>query len=216
MNHTPHILASVFLCGLWLPMWLLIASTYNPPWHCQFCGYSAALKYLQNPRLYAQEQADAQRRYAIREQTRIDRTGSTLQEQIAYFISDHQTSVIIGGIIIGTVVVMTVYTSFVVKPAMQQAAVTPTPRPTVETPATRRKTIADELATEYRPRFPDVVAYLQSGEPETLVISTTQITEAFVYDFKGSKNAGYLAKLKDAGFKTVVIKNLSKEWKFKL
>lgn len=25
VNHVPHLLASVFLCGLWLPVWLLIA-----------------------------------------------------------------------------------------------------------------------------------------------------------------------------------------------
>jgi hypothetical protein len=25
VNHVAHLLASVFLCGLWLPVWLLIA-----------------------------------------------------------------------------------------------------------------------------------------------------------------------------------------------
>lgn len=41
MSHTPHILASVFLCGLWLPVWLILAATFNPPWRCSVCGSSA-------------------------------------------------------------------------------------------------------------------------------------------------------------------------------
>lgn len=40
MNHTPHILASVFLCGTWLPIWILLALTYKPRYRCGQCGFS--------------------------------------------------------------------------------------------------------------------------------------------------------------------------------
>lgn len=59
MNHTPHILASVFLCGLWLPMWFVIATTYTPRFHCSVCGYTNLQKYLANPRLQQQEREAA-------------------------------------------------------------------------------------------------------------------------------------------------------------
>ncbi|MCW2957034.1 MAG: hypothetical protein JWO69_1903 [Thermoleophilia bacterium] len=51
MNHTPHLLASVFLCGLWLPIWALIAASYNAMFHCSQCGHSDATEYLANPNL---------------------------------------------------------------------------------------------------------------------------------------------------------------------
>lgn len=54
MNHTPHILASVFLCGLWLPIWVLIAATYDARFHCSQCGHSDATQYLANPNLRQQ------------------------------------------------------------------------------------------------------------------------------------------------------------------
>lgn len=49
MSHTPHIIAAIFLCGLWLPVWAIIAATYDPPWHCSFCGFSDAVAYLADP-----------------------------------------------------------------------------------------------------------------------------------------------------------------------
>ena len=60
MNHTPHILASVFLCGLWLPVWLLTVATYDAGFHCSQCGFSDALKYLGNPLLRQQEAKNRQ------------------------------------------------------------------------------------------------------------------------------------------------------------
>ncbi len=55
MNHTPHILASVFLCGLWLPIWFILTVTESYTYHCNNCGYSAKTKYLRDPNLYQQE-----------------------------------------------------------------------------------------------------------------------------------------------------------------
>lgn len=63
MSHTPHILASVFLCGLWLPIWILIAATYRPSWHCAFCGFTDEDKYLANPGLRETERHQQQQLY---------------------------------------------------------------------------------------------------------------------------------------------------------
>ena len=45
VNHVLHLLASVFLCGLWLPVWFYLALTRalagGEPWRCQTCGTAA-------------------------------------------------------------------------------------------------------------------------------------------------------------------------------
>lgn len=57
MNHTPHILATVFLCGLWLPVWILLAAGEKPVYHCSQCGFGGTRYYLANPNL-SKQQAD--------------------------------------------------------------------------------------------------------------------------------------------------------------
>ena len=37
-NHTPHILASVFLCGCWSPVWLLFYLFRDRLYFCSQCG----------------------------------------------------------------------------------------------------------------------------------------------------------------------------------
>lgn len=112
MNHTPHILASVFLCGLWLPFWALMAITHNEPWHCQFCGYTAADKYLRDPGLWGREIEQAKERGRLVAQRRIDRKDSTLQERAAYFVSDivgdHGGLAVAGGVAIVAVVAIAI------------------------------------------------------------------------------------------------------------
>lgn len=38
INHVVHILAAVFLCGLWLPIWGLMCVFDAPHWLCNRCG----------------------------------------------------------------------------------------------------------------------------------------------------------------------------------
>ena len=71
MNHTAHILAAVFLCGLWLPIWAIIAIGHQDTWRCAFCGFCDAVKYLQNPRLREYEQIAAEQK-RISDQRRSD------------------------------------------------------------------------------------------------------------------------------------------------
>lgn len=38
-NHVLHLLASVLLCGLWIPVWIVIALlASSEPWRCSVCG----------------------------------------------------------------------------------------------------------------------------------------------------------------------------------
>ena len=47
VNHVLHLLASVFLCGAWLPVWFLItlrhSLTAGEVWRCQTCGTAAGI-----------------------------------------------------------------------------------------------------------------------------------------------------------------------------
>lgn len=46
-NHILHLLLSLFLCGLWFPVWLIIAlDADNKPFFCSACGYSDTAYYL--------------------------------------------------------------------------------------------------------------------------------------------------------------------------
>jgi hypothetical protein len=37
-NHLLHLLISVFMCGFWLPIWLILAACYSEPYRCTRCG----------------------------------------------------------------------------------------------------------------------------------------------------------------------------------
>jgi hypothetical protein len=37
-NHVLHLLVTLFLCGLWLPVWALIAVFGGGSWRCTQCG----------------------------------------------------------------------------------------------------------------------------------------------------------------------------------
>lgn len=64
INHVLHLLISIFLCGLWLPVWLIMTiSEGNNPFHCQQCGFADSAKYLANPNLRQQEQERRQNIY---------------------------------------------------------------------------------------------------------------------------------------------------------
>lgn len=39
VNHVLHLLLTLFLCGLWAPVWLIMALVgATQPWHCPLCG----------------------------------------------------------------------------------------------------------------------------------------------------------------------------------
>lgn len=65
INHVFHLIASLFLCGTWLFVWLLIAMSHSAnSYFCQVCGYSDTPKYLTTPGLRKEEQLRSKERSA--------------------------------------------------------------------------------------------------------------------------------------------------------
>ncbi|HZN32444.1 MAG TPA: hypothetical protein VFB80_01445 [Pirellulaceae bacterium] len=49
-NHLVHALVTLFLCGLWLPVWIIAAcSEQLGPWLCSQCGFSGGVSPFQQP-----------------------------------------------------------------------------------------------------------------------------------------------------------------------
>lgn len=94
VNHVVHLLASVFLCGLWLPIWIFIALSHVPTWRCSFCGFSDAQRYLADPDLRSREALAASAQRLEKERVAIERAGSSSQERIAFFFSDYRREII--------------------------------------------------------------------------------------------------------------------------
>jgi hypothetical protein len=48
--HVLHLLITIFLCGLWWPVWLIFAvNTYVGPWVCSQCGAVGGTSAGENP-----------------------------------------------------------------------------------------------------------------------------------------------------------------------
>ena len=58
-NHILHLIVSLFLCGLWIPVWILIAiADGNKAYFCSQCGYAGSPSALANPRATQQRLAN--------------------------------------------------------------------------------------------------------------------------------------------------------------
>jgi hypothetical protein len=44
-NHLVHAIVTLFLCGLWLPVWIICAiAAGEQPWRCTVCGSGPAVR----------------------------------------------------------------------------------------------------------------------------------------------------------------------------
>lgn len=138
----------------------------NQPWHCQFCGYSTAEKYLRDPQLFAREMEMAKERGRVKAQRRIVRQGSTIQERASYFVSDlledHQAKVIIGGIAIGTIIVLAAWAS-IVTPSIQQQ----------QTAVAKTQPVSDKTAGPEKDYLTAVGNYLQMLDGKNQSLAAT-------------------------------------------
>lgn len=218
MNHTPHLLASIFLCGIWLPIWILMALLDNPPWRCQFCGHTDGVAYLQNPYLHQQEAAAAAERARIKEQTRVDRAGSTVQEHVAYLISDYKGPLIAVGIVAGLCGLIIIGLTFAAKQQIEIAANADQQRmadkSVAQLAADTRIATAGSMQKELEKTLPGVAVTALGPDKTMLSVYGTKITPAFAQTFKN--NAANLAELKRLGFANVEIGNGKQNWKFRL
>lgn len=136
MNHVAHILASIFLCGLWLPIWILSAISYKPIYHCAFCGYSDAEAFLRNPALHQQQQAAAERKRALTAERLAAMPRDTAFDKLKYFVVGNQQTAVVVGIIIaflGLVGVLAVAET-ISKNARRSASTVPTASPSSYVP----------------------------------------------------------------------------------
>lgn len=69
VNHILHLLFTLFSCGLWAFVWLILTVSDNPRYHCSQCGHSDSVKYLTNPYLRSQEAQQKAERAALRGQS---------------------------------------------------------------------------------------------------------------------------------------------------
>lgn len=132
MNHTPHLLASIFLCGLWLPIWILLALSDRPAWHCAFCGFCDEPHYLARPGLRAQEAEQAAANAAWRAEQIAERGDLSWSERLSYWISDNQTLLIaigIGSMVFGAAIFGLKFAAETRGPDQARATPSATPTP---------------------------------------------------------------------------------------
>lgn len=83
VNHILHLLITLFLLGLWLPIWILLALTRKPyPWQCSHCGLHINMPTMDemaaNRRAYAEARAEKAQRRAERAQAARDASAAAM------------------------------------------------------------------------------------------------------------------------------------------
>lgn len=213
MNHVLHLLASVFLCGLWLPIWALSAMAYTPQWHCSSCGYYDGEEYLRQPGLRQATNLAAQQS-ARERQARIEaRSEMTFGERIADLVDEYKVPLIAVGVIAGSVGLL-----MIVAVSMDNARTQPTTAarsstPTVEdAAAAQRQRVSNDVQSNLTKRFSDVSVLAASG---TVTIRSQRIDNRFAQEIAKPVNQIH-AQLKTAGFVDLIVDNGKSTWKFQL
>lgn len=100
-NHVLHLLVTLFLCGLYLPIWILIAiDDNNKPYFCSTCGYSNTPRNLANPMQAQQQILLAQRRKAESEKRKQEFFDWVKSTSVYLWLLNPRNSVPIGAAII--------------------------------------------------------------------------------------------------------------------
>lgn len=219
MSHTAHILASVFLCGLWLPIWILLAVTYKETWRCAFCGFSDGVNYLADPHRRAREQAagyDAQvRNQAIRDEA----AELAPADRIKYYLGVYQKEVVGVGLICMVLAAFVMFAAVKEQlspaaPATNQTrafASTPTPVPTATPKPKSAKEIEAEnlkkrqLFAQLQERAMldkgfDFELTLQGKKQDHLRVKYILVSRVFVHQFQ-QNYPEFFSGLRDLGFK---------------
>lgn len=154
VNHILHLLLFLFLCGMWLPVWLLVTIAHVPQYYCSDCGYTSLLRYLQNPGLRAQEEADRRRRA---------QQGAAVSGDI----TSHPwfwpgLCIIVGSILLS--IIISLFSTELSRPAPARPVVVTTPSPT---PSLSSAQILEKAQQNKNPKF-DSALYLlmQEVSPE--------------------------------------------------
>ncbi|MBC7901508.1 MAG: hypothetical protein H7070_15800 [Saprospiraceae bacterium] len=196
MNHTPHILASVFLCGVWLPFWILMAMMDNAPWRCSFCGFTDEAKYLHAPRLREYERLAAAEKARFSEQARAERGEVTFQESLAYFISDNQKALISVGVAAGILGLLIVFAAIAARsPQTAPVNVASKPAKTDEVAINTRRAFAQLAQAKYEKEYPGFTFSTTGVDEQTLTITSKTINTNFTKQFRKMDNLSQLNKI---------------------
>lgn len=156
----------------------------------------------------------AQQRALIAKKTRTDRAGSTIQETVAYFVSDNQALLIGVGIITALVGLGGLIAIFV---APQNQSVVPQPSPAAaasqldQSEISVRQSYAKVMQQDYEKQYSGVRVTTSGPKSQTLVISSSAITTKFIDAFRQKKN---FDDLKRIGFTDARIEGVGKqEWR---
>jgi hypothetical protein len=216
-NHVAHLLASVFLCGLWLPIWALIAAQAgNNPWRCAMCGFSDRVRYLQNPGLRAADAAAAANEAATRERLRAEyRERMEFEGHNASWFGEHwaglgpgqklgyvATAALVAGIV-GT------FAIGLVRDSMTASSPSTPPPPTAVSAVddrrnqlNRRIAFSNQMTEIFKPN--KIRAAAEGDDAATLRIEGSGVNGEFVTWFKDSTNFFNASQL---GFKQIYFRN---------
>lgn len=198
-NHILHLLITLFLCGLWIPVWILHSiNTESSPYHCLSCGYADRYAYLANPNLRA-------------EQIRLARAQAQQKTHTSNNVGFYKVGAIILGIFIFLAIIFVTANLFTKK----------TPPPIAETVKdaryyaleTRRK-FASETQTNLAAQKLDTLVTASGNDNEILTITTTtvsagKINQKFAENFRQSDIAKRSGEL---GFKKIILDNRKRRW----
>lgn len=200
MNHVAHLLASVFLCGLWAPIWAIMAMSHNPEWHCAFCGFHDLQQYLVNPHLREHEMAARAQRAAEADARREMLPEMSFGQRSAYWVSENKGLIL--GLVVATAFVGTMITLVLVNTRLENAAATQAANTiAADTIVANRRAAAITFERELAKRYKGVVAATEGSKAETLLITIQDLNESHFRAI--SKDAKLLRDMKDAGFSTL-------------
>lgn len=207
MNHTAHILASVFLCGLWLPIWAIIAAAYDEPWRCSICGFSDQVKYLRDPYLRQREATENANRPQVATRTQADEPpkqytrGAKLAQGVGI-----AAVVLIGIAGVGSFFLPSLSTE-------QKFPIAET-APTLSETGKRQKA-ALSIQEQKRPRMNDLIVTADGFDGKTITYRSKMIDQKFVDSVVGVKSSER-DHLKLQGFEKADFFNGKRWWEIRL
>lgn len=194
INHILHLLITIFLCGLWIPVWILMAfSAENNPYRCTFCGYGDYYKYLANPNLRATEQRNAQ----IAAQKRASEDNSHF-----YKIG----AIVLGGVIfVCAVILISNWTN------SEVTTVTQPVKDARYNALESRRLFATEVQNRY---FEKVAVFVTASgnDNEILTITSPKIDQKYANKFSNDK---IVSEIKAKGFVKIILDNQKNKWEIK-
>lgn len=223
VNHVVHLLVTLFLCGLWLPVWIIIAASQSSnPYFCSSCGYSGTSGFLINPQRNAQNLLLAQQRAAAYQERRKGYDNLDLQGKLRWQFKENMGAFIGGGLFVLLLGFGLVFSaiSALLNPSYKRtespaAQVVRTPDGESQKAIQQRRDFATLAQKEYRKKVAGAVTSTSGTESETLWITAPSFSDQTLDNFKRTGRET-IVKMRSLGFKTLIFGNGKKDWSIQL